>query len=159
MRCEKHLKRLLSKLVRRRSKSKTPVVVTKCRHDSRHLLRCDYSRSYSAPLINTSYNTTETTDCGNGSHLIGTYYNYRATSAGGHCYGSDASSLRFALSTPLSDIFDSGSAYSQGSYGYFWSSTRRNTRSIHQLYASFSSINPSNVGYRYDSRPVGCVAR
>ena len=73
-------------------------------------------------------------------------------------YSSVADSLRVALSTPLSGYFYDGSAFSQGSYGYFWSSTYDGGSGMYYLYVNSSSVGPSNGnGYRYYGYSVRCL--
>ncbi|MBR2839820.1 hypothetical protein IKE82_00600 [Candidatus Saccharibacteria bacterium] len=51
---------------------------------------------------------------------------------------------RSALRLPLSGLFISDTIHDQGSYGYFWSSTRNNNYKMYRLYLSSSSVLPSN---------------
>ncbi len=74
-------------------------------------------------------------------------------------YGSDASSFRSALSTPLSGRFVDGSAFYQGSSGYFWSSTRSSSTGMYLLYVSSSSVYPSYGSYRYYGYSMRCVSQ
>ena len=72
-------------------------------------------------------------------------------------YSSDAASLKNALSTPLSGSFYDGSTNYQGSYGYFWSSTYRNTNNMYRLSVNSSGVNPSNNYIRYGGYSVRCL--
>ena len=74
-------------------------------------------------------------------------------------YGSDASSFRSALSTPLSGYFYNGSAGGQGSYGYFWSSTRNNNTYMYHLYVYSSNVYPTNISSRYLGYSMRCVSQ
>lgn len=64
---------------------------------------------------------------------------------------------REALRLPLSGYFRSGSARTQGSYGFWWSSTRGNDGSMYDLYADTSNIIPANYNYRGSGYSVRCV--
>ena len=74
-------------------------------------------------------------------------------------YSSNASNFRTALSTPLSGYFDNGSAYSQGSYGNFWSSTRFNNYIMYDLGVDSSSVYPTSNNDRYYGSSVRCVLK
>ena len=64
---------------------------------------------------------------------------------------------RSALRLPLSGYFYDGSAGYQGSYGYWWSSTRRSNYGMYRLFANTSSINPALSNDRYNGISVRCV--
>ena len=65
-------------------------------------------------------------------------------------YNSDATNFKTALSTPLSGYFYVGSAYLQGSRGYFWSSTYNSSSFMYYLYVTSSNVYPTdNVSRRY----------
>ena len=64
-------------------------------------------------------------------------------------YSSNATNFRNALSTPLSGRFIDGSAYNQGYYGYFWSSTYNNSSSMYYLFVNSSYVSPSS-GYNHN---------
>ena len=64
---------------------------------------------------------------------------------------------REALRLPLSGYFNDGSATRQGSYGYWWSSTRSSNSFMYYLYAETSGIYPANANYRYRGFSVRCV--
>lgn len=72
-------------------------------------------------------------------------------------YSSNYNNFVDALSTPLSGVFRYGKAYYQGSYGYFWSSTRSNSPNMYYLYMGSSSVNPQNGGNRYNGYSVRCL--
>ena len=74
-------------------------------------------------------------------------------------YSSNATNFRNALSTPLSGYFDYGSAGSQGSYGYFWSSTRSNDSNMYDLRVGSSGVGPQNVDSRFSGGSVRCLLR
>ncbi|MBQ3470680.1 hypothetical protein IJH23_03190 [Candidatus Saccharibacteria bacterium] len=70
---------------------------------------------------------------------------------------SQYTAFRTALRLPLSGYFYDGSARLQGSYGYWWSSTRSNNYGMYYLYANTSGINPAGGSYRYGGYSVRCV--
>ena len=73
-------------------------------------------------------------------------------------YGSDQATFKEALSTPLSGDFSSGSAYLQGSYGYFWSSTFYYSRHMRYLLTVRSSIvSPVDDDDRSRGLSVRCI--
>ena len=65
--------------------------------------------------------------------------------------------FRTALSLPLSGYFNSGSASSKGSYGYWWSSTRNGGNLMYGLRADTSSIYPATTVRRYYGYSLRCV--
>ena len=71
-------------------------------------------------------------------------------------YSSDATSFRNALSTPLSGLFGNGSASSQGSYGYFWSSTYEEY-GMYSLFVSSSFVIPAFSYGRNLGLSVRCI--
>ena len=85
--------------------------------------------------------------------------------------GSDPTKYRTALSTPLSGTFDngsvdSGSARYQGSYGYFWSSTRMSNNSssnayfnMHGLFVDSSNVYPTSTLDRKYAYSVRCILK
>ena len=71
---------------------------------------------------------------------------------------TDPASLQYNLSTPLSGDFYDGSAYDQGYYGYFWSSTRYSNYRMYRLYVDSGSVDPTRYDDRYDGGvSVRCV--
>ncbi|MBR3253894.1 hypothetical protein IKF86_01455 [Candidatus Saccharibacteria bacterium] len=74
-------------------------------------------------------------------------------------YSSNATNFRSALSTPLSGGFSNGSAYDQGSYGYFWSSTRYDDNSMYDLFVDSSFVLPQSDDYRVSGSSVRCLLR
>ena len=64
---------------------------------------------------------------------------------------------RSALRLPLSGYFDNGSANSQGSFGYWWSSTRNGNNGMYRLYANTSGIGPAGNRGRDYGGSVRCV--
>ena len=64
---------------------------------------------------------------------------------------------RSALRLPLSGRFNSGSASSRGSDGYFWSSTRRNNNIMYYLRLNTSGIYPADYSNRNLGFSVRCV--
>ena len=73
-------------------------------------------------------------------------------------YSSNVSSFQAALSTPLSGYFYNGSASNQGSYGYFWSSTRNNDINMYSLYVYSTNVDPTNNNRRCYGSSVRCLA-
>ncbi|MBR3122519.1 hypothetical protein IKF28_03735, partial [Candidatus Saccharibacteria bacterium] len=73
-------------------------------------------------------------------------------------YNSDATAFKQALSTPLSGSFR-GSATSQGSNGWFWSSTRYDDDSMYSLYVDSSSVDPLASHYRHYGFSMRCVKK
>ena len=80
------------------------------------------------------------------------YYNTTQTA-------TDTNSLQYNLSLPLSGYFSSGSAYSQGSYGRWWSSTRNNNSYMYYLNVNASSVNPAYYGSREYGYSLRCIAQ
>jgi len=74
-------------------------------------------------------------------------------------YSSDATNFRNALSTPLSGYFYNGSAYYQGDYGYFWSSTRYSNNGMRDLIVVGSDVDPAGGISRYLGLSVRCVLK
>ena len=64
---------------------------------------------------------------------------------------------RKALRLPLSGFFGSGSVYSQGSSGYFWSSTRDSNYDVRILYLGTSYVSPADSNGRSSGNSVRCV--
>ena len=73
-------------------------------------------------------------------------------------YSSNAANFMAALVTPLSGYFN-GSANFQGSYVYFWSSTRYDGSGMHYLLVSSSGVDPARISSRYGGYSVRCVAQ
>ena len=65
--------------------------------------------------------------------------------------------LRAALHLPLSGSFYSGSAYDQGSSGYFWSSTRSNSSGMYGLFLDTSGVSSASYGTRRYGFSMRCV--
>ena len=95
------------------------------------------------PTGNLNSGTTRITDYGT------LYAAYSGATIG------QAAALRNALSTPLSGDFYYGSAYDQGFYGFFWSSTWYDAYDMYTLYVASSGVYPSH----YDSRGYGSSVR
>ena len=51
-----------------------------------------------------------------------------------------------------------GSFYSQGSSGYYWSSTQNSATYAHGLGFNSTYVNPTYLYYKNDARAVRCVA-
>ena len=78
------------------------------------------------------------------------YYNTTQTA-------TNTASLQYNLSTPLSGLFGSGSAYNQGTGGNFWSSTRRSDGIMYDLSVYSSSVNPTYGYGRYYGLSMRCL--
>ncbi|MBR3236208.1 hypothetical protein IKF92_00795 [Candidatus Saccharibacteria bacterium] len=74
-------------------------------------------------------------------------------------YSSDVTNFKNALSTPLSGIFGGGSANGQGTYGFFWSSTRGGDDFMYGLYVTSSTVDPTNGSNRNLGDSVRCVKK
>ena len=74
-------------------------------------------------------------------------------------YSSNVANFQSALVTPLSGVFYDGSTLSQGSFGYFWSSTRYGGNNMYSLYVNSSGVGPANNCSRYYGTSVRCVAQ
>ncbi|MBR2997070.1 hypothetical protein IKF33_01370, partial [Candidatus Saccharibacteria bacterium] len=72
-------------------------------------------------------------------------------------YAANATNFKTALSTPLSGFFNYGSAYDQGSYGGFWSSTWYSTDYVRGLGVSASRVYPSDNYSRNYGYSLRCV--
>ncbi|MBQ8156321.1 hypothetical protein IJ101_00855 [Candidatus Saccharibacteria bacterium] len=72
-------------------------------------------------------------------------------------YSSNATGFRNALSTPLSGRFYNGSAADQGSFGFFWSSTRRGDGPMYYLRVDSSVVTPQIYSARYAGFSVRCL--
>ncbi|MBR3122409.1 hypothetical protein IKF28_03135 [Candidatus Saccharibacteria bacterium] len=62
-----------------------------------------------------------------------------------------------ALSTPLSGIYNGSSAYGQGTWGYWWSSTYRSGYSMYSLAADFSYAGPADSSLRDLGDTMRCL--
>ena len=72
-------------------------------------------------------------------------------------YSSNVANFQAALSTPLSGYFANVSG-DQGTYGYFWSSTRYNGgTSMYSLYVNSSAVGPQHGYFRYGGFSVRCI--
>ena len=89
---------------------------------------------------------------GNSSGEFGILAGYYTTTA------ANTDSLQYNLSTPLSGYFDYGSAYNQGSYGGWWSSTRYNNSSMYYLNVYSSNVYTTYGINRYSGSSLRCVA-
>ena len=68
-------------------------------------------------------------------------------------------SLQAMLSTPVSGAYNSGTAYRQGTYGFFWSSTYYSATNMYRMYVSGTGVYPQSYDSRYDGRSVRCLAQ
>ncbi|MBQ3445789.1 hypothetical protein IJG29_03670, partial [Candidatus Saccharibacteria bacterium] len=74
-------------------------------------------------------------------------------------YSSNSTNFQTALRTPLSGYFVNGSAYDQGSYGLFWSSTRRDGNDVYRLSVDASSAYPQYSNWRLYGTSVRCLLK
>ncbi|MBR3270254.1 hypothetical protein IKG07_03350 [Candidatus Saccharibacteria bacterium] len=73
-------------------------------------------------------------------------------------YGSNHSTYKAALSTPLSGYIVGGTTQYQNTYAVFWSSTRYTDGNyMHDLGVNASGVTPQNYGYRYYGFSVRCI--
>ena len=75
-------------------------------------------------------------------------------------YGSDASntnSLQYNLSTPLSGYYYGSSAYGQGSYGYWWSSTYYSSNLMYGLSVGPTYVTPHGNDGRGYGQSMRCL--
>lgn len=59
----------------------------------------------------------------------------------------------------LAGYFRNSTPTDQGSYGGYWSSTRRSSTDMYRLYLSTSDVDPANNSGRYDGRSIRCVLK
>ena len=71
---------------------------------------------------------------------------------------ADSTSLQYQLSTPLSGDYSSGTAYRQGTYGVFWSTTYYSGASMQDLFVYSSGVRPQDISNRNNGRSVRCVS-
>ncbi len=96
----------------------------------------------------------------------GDYFTLCSAIKGSVCTGTawntmnitDSTSMQYQLSTPLSGRYLSGTAYRQGTYGLFWSTTYRSGTIMRGPLVNSSGVYPQDDGYRYDGRSVRCVS-
>ena len=97
-----------------------------------------------------------------GTQAVGSYYylnqqiNKITTTPNG---ATDLLSLQTMLSTPVSGNYRSGTAYWQGTYGLFWSSTFYSTSNMYCMRVSGTAVGPQNSSSRYDGYSVRCIAQ
>ena len=70
---------------------------------------------------------------------------------------SNTNSLQYNLSTPISGYYYGSSAYGQGSYGNWWSSTYCYSDSMYSLSVNPSYVYPYNGYNRYDGLSLRCL--
>ena len=71
---------------------------------------------------------------------------------------TDSTSMQYQLSTPLSGRYDSGTAYWQGTNGYFWSTTYSSGASMRYFLITSSSVYPLRINSRPNGKSVRCVS-
>ena len=72
-------------------------------------------------------------------------------------YSTNVINFLNALSTPLSGYIYSGSAYGQGTDGYFWSSTYIYTTIMYEFRVNPGQVGPSHIFNRYSGYSVRCL--
>ena len=70
---------------------------------------------------------------------------------------TDDNSLQYNLSTPLSGYYNGSSANNQGSYGYWWSSTYRDSTNMYSLYVGPTYVDPYYSFGRGYGRSMRCL--
>ena len=90
---------------------------------------------------------------GVGNAAGGYYYLYDTS------YKANQEAFRYALSTPLSGYFGSGSAYGQGAHGGFWSATKYSSSGMYVLYTYSSDVSPTGTNNRYFGSSVRCILK
>ncbi|MBR3169364.1 hypothetical protein IKF23_02900, partial [Candidatus Saccharibacteria bacterium] len=104
------------------------------------------------PSVNGGTNGDYLTLCSaiKGSACTGTAWNTMSI--------TDSTSMQYQLSTPLSGDYNSGTAYRQGTSGYFWSTTYYSGTEMRYLLVTSSGVYPQNNSTRVDGKSVRCVA-
>ncbi|MBQ6410245.1 hypothetical protein IJI18_03305 [Candidatus Saccharibacteria bacterium] len=64
-----------------------------------------------------------------------------------------------SVSTPVSGNYNSGTAYRQGTYGNFWSSTYYSATNMYNMNVSGTGVNPQNNNNRNNGKSVRCLAQ
>ena len=72
-------------------------------------------------------------------------------------YGNDDTNFQIALSVPLSGIYGSSSAESQGERGFFWSSTWNSTYGMYFLGIESSDAKFEVHGFRHYGASIRCL--
>ena len=72
---------------------------------------------------------------------------------------TDLFSFQTMLSTPMSGSYDTGTAFRQGTYGIFWSSTYSSATNMHRVYVTGAEVTPQNSSLRTGGYSVRCIAR
>ena len=70
---------------------------------------------------------------------------------------TETNSLQYNLSTPLSGYYYDDAASSQGSHGYWWSSTYYGRYGMYNLYVDPTNVDPNDDGYRYIGLSMRCL--
>ena len=68
-------------------------------------------------------------------------------------------SVQTMLSNPVSGSYNSGTAYSQGAQGNFWSSTYNRADVMYVLYIGGTIVSPSYAFHRYTGASIRCIAQ
>ena len=70
---------------------------------------------------------------------------------------TEANSLQYNLSTPLSGSYNGSAASGQGSYGHWWSSTYESSNSMYYLNMNPANVNPSLSISRSSGQSMRCL--
>ena len=134
----------------------------------------------STELAGNSYTYTEPQSTISSNTSYGGYYNFCAASAGTNCQTSSATNTTYdicpkgwrlptyneqqgitsyssAFSPVYSGLYDNGSLYTTGSYGYWWSSTANDSSSQYSLYYTSGSLRAGSNGSKSVGFSVRCV--
>ena len=71
---------------------------------------------------------------------------------------TDSTSLQYQLSTPLSGLYISGTAFRQGTFGLFWSTTYHSGPRMRDFFVSSSGVYPQYDNARGNGLSVRCVS-
>ena len=85
-------------------------------------------------------------------------YQALATAIPGTTAG-DADSLQAQLSTPVSGAYRSGTAYRQGTYGLFWSSTIYTATNMYRMHVSGTAVSSQSSDNRTYGLSVRCILK
>ena len=93
----------------------------------------------------------------------GEFQNLCTIIKGGNCQNGgamnaiDSSSMQYKLSLLFSGNYSTGTAWRQGEYGDFWSSTYREPTMMYRLRSYSEIVYPSNYHRRYNGASVRCL--
>lgn len=84
---------------------------------------------------------------------------YGGTGSSGTGGYADQTSLASGPQLALGGVFNAGGRASQGSGGYYWSSTVFSYQNAYRLFLSTSNVDPQDFDYKYIGYSVRCIAR